>query len=92
MAGERQLVFPFVQEQNKLEGKTCSRCKHYSDGICETEGSMNEEDTCEYWELNDQIAQEKDSFEFMEEYIDLMEKYKISKKDSRKIYQLANLF
>lgn len=46
---ERQLVFPFVIEDNLQNNKTCARCKHESK--CRASYALSEDNTCGDWEF-----------------------------------------
>lgn len=93
MSKEKQLVFPFIEEQNKIEGKTCETCLHNIGGICDNDMQPKErEDTCVDWIFDEEHCQKNDELDFMEEFEKIIQKYSISLEDKRRIYILANHF
>jgi hypothetical protein len=82
---EKQMVFPFIEEDNMLAGRTCEKCKHQQK--CADEGvTISKDHTCGDWENDDNRDQAKDSDEAMNVFDDLMDKYSVSVDDRRLIY------
>ena len=94
MAKEKQLEFPFVKEQNQLDGKTCENCKFYDEKtcICHRWGDEHGEgDSCGVWEYNIDKAQKEDSKEFEDEFNNLCDMYGITEKDRERLKNLCRL-
>lgn len=93
MGKETQLEFPFVKEDNKLQGKTCENCFWYDEPICRRFGKeMGEGDSCGEWKMDTDKAQKKDSIEFKFKFDDLCDMYGITDADRETIRNLCKLF
>lgn len=87
---EKQLVFPFILEDNKINGRTCVTCKNQKKCVDGGE-TISIDHTCGDWEQGDdmdqeQAMQEADGFESLRSFGDLMEKYNVSEIDKKLIY------
>jgi hypothetical protein len=91
MAIERQLVFPFILEDNRMNGRTCVTCKFQKKCVDAGE-TIFEQHTCGDWAEDLAKAQEDDSFESMGIFDDLMDLYGVSSDDKKLIYIHANKF
>lgn len=91
MAKERQLVFPFILEDNKMNGRTCVTCK-YQKKCVDAGETIFEQHTCGDWTEDTDRSQEEDSFESMGIFDNLMDKYSISAEDKKLLYIHANKF
>jgi len=88
---EKHFVFPFIIEDNLINGKTCTNCKKQKE-CCDAGETVAIDKTCGDWEWNSDRIQEKDEEDFLRVFDNLMNKYGISTEDGRTIYISANHF
>jgi hypothetical protein len=89
--GERQLVFPFILEDNKLNGRTCVTCKNQKKCVDNGE-TISIEHTCGDWAYDIDREQEEDAAESMEIFDTIIDKYCITDEDKKLLYIHANKF
>jgi len=91
MGIERQLVFPFIIEDNKLNGRTCLTCEKQKTCVDGGE-TISHDHTCGDWSEDRDRDQKEDSFESMEEFDRIMDAYGVCTENRRAIYIACQRF
>jgi hypothetical protein len=82
---EKQLVFPFIIEDNKLNGRTCLTCEKQKTCVDGGE-TISHDHTCGDWTEDKDEAQAQDGLDSLGVFDALMDKYGVTVMDKRLIY------